>query len=147
MYWQYLNYYNGSSASLPICCLFAVSYSVPFGPLATLHFSFWAKMQRCNGEKWKVVKAKERKVRRSDGDAQRCKGEGTILLVYCSSAFALSPSHLCIFVFAFFSLFRSITYNFIQVSFSPKLFRMILFVISAHAPCSVAAIVLTIKVN
>lgn len=38
--------------------------------------------RRCKGtmaKKRKIVKAKERKVRRSDGDAQRCKDEGTIL--------------------------------------------------------------------
>lgn len=78
-------------------------------------------MQRCNGENAKLRR------RRNDINI------------------ALSHSHLRIFVFAFLSLFRSITYNFIQVSFSPKLFRMILFVFSAHAPDSVAAIVLAIK--
>lgn len=83
-------------------------------------------------------------MRRSDGDAQRCKGEGTILLhvlLFRVRTLAFTPLHFRL------RLFFSISYNFMQVSFSPKLFRMILFVISAHAPYSVAAIVLTMNLN
>lgn len=93
------------SKSLPICCLFAVSYGVPFGPLATLHFSLWAKMQRCNGETCKVLKAKER---RSDGDAQRFKGEGTIfILLFRVRTLAFTPQHFRLRLF--FSLFHKIS--------------------------------------
>lgn len=93
-------------------------------------------MQRCNGENAKLRRqTRSEKTEWRSAKMRRRRNDINI---------ALSHSHLRIFVFAFLSLFRSITYNFIQVSFSPKLFRMILFVFSAHAPASVAAIVLAI---
>lgn len=79
-------------------------YGVPFGPLATLHFCLWAKMQRCNGETCKVLKAKERE---SDGDAQRFKGEGMILLLlFRVRTLAFTPLHFRLRLL--FSLFHII---------------------------------------
>lgn len=123
--WQYPNNEScaKNSKSISICYPFAVSYGVPFGSL------LMAKMQRCNGEKCKVVKAKER---RSDG-AKRKDAKAKERYYYCSLAFALSPLHHCIFFFALFSLFRSITYNFMQVSFLPKLYAWsCLFLVPIH---------------
>lgn len=122
-------------------CLSAVQLLCPMvfclGHSHLYIFTLWTKMQRCNGENAKLRRqTRSEKTEWRSAKMRRRRNDINI---------ALSHSHLRIFVFAFLSLFRSITYNFIQVSFSPKLFRMILFVFSAHAPASVAAIVLAIK--
>lgn len=129
--WQYPN--NESCAkyskSISICYPFAVSNGVPFGSLSYLHFCLngedakvqWRKMQSCEG---KGAKKRWRKAR--DAKAKE-------RYYYCSLAFALSPLHHCIFFFALFSLFRSITYKFMQVSFLPKLYAWsCLFLVPIH---------------
>lgn len=88
-----------------------------------------AKMQSCEGK---------REVRRQNGEVQRCEDEGMILIsLFRIHTFAFSSSPF----FLYFGQLHTILFRY---RFRPSFFRMILFVFSAHAPDSVAAIVLAI---